>query len=397
MAISRHMARRSSPDFWLLIMTITWVGFGIVMVYSASSAETAFLHEDAMFYTKKQLIAAAIGSVLLVLLMNIHFMTWRKLHAVLLAGVVVMLLFVLFASGDAYPRSWLYIGSFSVQPAEFAKLAIVLYVAAMMTKKLPHKHPFHRALLPILVVIAVCTALILWQPDLGSAIVFLCCALLVVVVGGIRWKHMIIGGTVAAIGASALVYVLLTSGETNYRVQRFLCYMDPWQDAKGWCWQHVQAEIAFGHGGLFGAGFGQSIQKLFYLPEAQNDFIFAVFGEEFGFIGVVAFIGLFVVFMWRGVIMSLRCPERFGTLTGIGVIGMLTVQTLINIGGVSRTIPLTGVTLPFFSAGGTSLIVCMASMGILLNVSRYASRAAPKQVNPPNKKKTKPTTMRRTE
>jgi cell division protein FtsW len=370
------MARRGSPDFWLLIMTIAWVGFGIVMVYSASSAETAFLHKDAMFYTKKQLIAATIGSVLLVLLMNIHFLLWRKLHAVLLAGVAAMLVIVLIASGDAYPRSWLYIGSFSIQPAEFAKLAIVLYVAAMMTKKLPHMHPFHRSLLPILIVIALCTALILLQPDLGSAIVFLCCAVLVLIVGGMRWKHMLIGGLIAVGGVATLIAMVVTSGATNYRVQRFLCYMNPWQDAKGWCWQHVQAEIAFGHGGLFGAGFGQSIQKLFYLPEAQNDFIFAVFGEEFGFVGVVVFIVFYTIFMWRAVIMSLRCSDRFGTLIGIGMIGMLTVQTLINIGGVSRTIPLTGVTLPFFSAGGTSLIVCMASMGILLNVSRYATRAA---------------------
>lgn len=370
------MKKRGSPDFILLLMTIAWVGFGMVMVYSASSAETAHLQGDPMFYTKKQLLAAAIGFVLLFTFMQIPHRLWRILYLPLFVLTLGMLVFVLVASQGTYPRSWLLLGPFSLQPAEVAKLTIVLYLAAMITKKGERFDTFRQGLLPVLLIVGLFFGLIMLQPDLGSAVVFVLCALLLVIVGGANAKHLWIGGTAITVCIGAALFGMLNGqavGSGNYQMQRLWCYVNPWQDAKGWCWQHVQAEIAFGHGGVTGAGFGQSVQKLFYLPEAQNDFIFAIIGEEFGFIGVSLFLLAFVLYMWRGILVSLRCPDRFGSLVGIGIMGMLTIQTCINIGGVSRAIPLTGVTLPFISAGGSSLIVCMASMGIVLSISRTVS------------------------
>lgn len=167
-----------------------------------------------------------------------------------------------------------------------------------------------------------------------------------------------------------------------YQLKRFDCFLDPWQDPQNWCYQQVQAEMAFGHGGIGGVGFGQSIQKLFYLPEAQNDYIFAIVGEELGLIGSVLFLLLYLAFLWRGIIVSLRCPDTFGTLVGIGIVGMFGIQAIINIGGVIRAIPMTGITLPFISYGGSSMLVSLLSMGLLLSISRdQAKRLEKSDVN----------------
>jgi len=366
--------RRGTPDFFLLLMTILLVGFGIVMVFSASGPEAAYQYGDALLYTKKQIAAAGLGMVLMFVLMNVPFAKWKKGYLPFFLGVVGLLLFVLTQPSGGKPRSWIDFGFMSLQPAEFAKLAIILYLASLITKKGEKFETFRKGLLPVALVVGFVGGLILVQPDFGSTVVFLFCAAIVIVAGGANMRHLTLGVLSLLLAGGLLLGGSLLSGggdDGGYQMKRIECYLDPWHDPQGWCWQHVQADMAFGHGGVTGAGFGQSVQKLFYLPEAQNDFIFAIIGEELGFIGVSIFLLLYVAFLWRGIVVSLRCADPFGTLVGIGIVGMFGIQAFINIGGVTRTIPMTGITLPFISAGGSSMLVSLMSMGVLLSISRF--------------------------
>jgi cell division protein FtsW len=377
------MVRRGTPDFFLLLMTILLVGFGIVMVFSASGPEAAYQYGDSLLYTKKQIAAAGLGIVLMLFFMNMPYVKWKKGYLPFFLGVLGLLLFVLTQPSGDKPRSWIDLGFFSIQPAEFAKLAIIMYLASLITRKGEKFERFRNGLLPVVLVVGVMAILILMQPDFGSTVVFLSCSAIVIVAGGANVRHLVIGGGALLLaGALLLGGSMLTDDEPGYKTQRINCYLDPWQDAQNWCWQHVQAEMAFGHGGITGAGFGQSVQKLFYLPEAQNDFIFAIIGEELGFIGVVIFLLLYLAFLWRGIIVSLRCHDSFGTLIGIGIIGMFGIQAFINIGGVTRTIPMTGITLPFISAGGSSLLVSLMSMGVLLSISRDSGSRIQEKAEP---------------
>lgn len=372
------MERRGTPDFFLLLMTILLVGFGIVMVFSASGPEAAYQYGDALFYTKKQAAAAGLGMFLMLIFMNVPYALWKKGYIPFFFGVLGLLVFVLTQPAGGKPRSWIDLGSFSIQPAEFAKLAIILYLASLITKKGEKFESFRRGLLPVIFVVGLMGFLIFIQPDFGSAVVFLFCSAIVIVAGGANMRHLVIGISVLAVAGALLIGgSMLTSGgdtEPGYKMKRIQCYLDPWADVQNACWQQVQAELAFGHGGVAGAGFGQSVQKLFYLPEAQNDFIFAIMGEELGFVGVSLFLLLYLAFLWRGIVVSLRCSDPFGTLTGIGIVGMFGIQAFINIGGVTRTIPMTGITLPFISTGGSSLLVSLMSMGVLLSISRDAGQ-----------------------
>ncbi|HZG84501.1 putative lipid II flippase FtsW [Paenibacillus sp.] len=387
------MERRGTPDFFLLFMTILLVGFGIVMVFSASGPEAAYQHGDALFYTKKQIAAAGLGLVLMLTLMNIPYLKWKKGYLPFFFVVLGLLLFVLGQDAGNKPKSWIDLGFFSLQPAEFAKLSIILYLASLITRKGEKFERFRSGLLPVALVVGFVGGLILMQPDFGTTVVFLSCSAIVIVAGGANLRHLLLGVVALAVAGALFFGGQLIGGgddEPGYKAKRFECYLNPWDDPQGWCWQHVQADMAFGHGGLTGAGFGQSVQKLFYLPEAQNDFIFAIIGEEFGFLGVSAFLLLYVAFLWRGIIVSLRCSDPFGTLVGIGIIGMFGIQAFINIGGVTRTIPMTGITLPFISAGGSSLLVSLMSMGILLSVSRDNGTTPTKPARGARSSKTSP-------
>jgi cell division protein FtsW len=381
--------RRGTPDFFLLLMTILLVGFGIVMVFSASGPEAAYQYGDALHYTKKQIMAAGLGMLLMLIFMNIPYFKWKKGYLPFFLGVLGLLVFVLMQSAGDKPRSWIDLGFFSIQPAEFAKLAIILYLASLISKKGEKFESFRKGLLPVVVVVSVVGGLIFVQPDFGSTVVFLFCSAIVIVAGGANMRHLVIGiGVLAVAGALLLGGSMLTNNEPGYQMQRINCYLDPWADAQNWCWQHTQAEMAFGHGGITGAGFGQSVQKLFYLPEAQNDFIFAIIGEELGFIGATIFLLLYLAFLWRGIIVSLRCSDPFGTLIGIGIVGMFGIQAFINIGGVTRAIPMTGITLPFISSGGSSLLVSLMSMGVLLSISRDSGAPSHKSEQPKKKRGT---------
>lgn len=371
-------ARRGTPDFLLLFLTFLLVGFGLVMVFSASSmvaVSSEKFRNDAWFFTERQIMWAVLGIFGMLIVMNIPARFIKRWFKPFFVAVVIMLVLVLFTEKVNGARSWFGIGSFGVQPTEFAKLAVILYLSSLISKKGEKFRDFRKGLLPVLVIVTIVGGLIMFQPDFGSCVVLILCSLIVIVAGGANLKHLFSAGAVLGGGASLFLGAYLlgvkASGQSyDYRIQRITSFLDPWADPQGSGYHLIQSWYALAHGGVTGAGFGQSIQKLHYLPEPYNDFIFAVIGEELGFIGVVLFILVYLALLWRGLIISLRSPDMYGTLVGVGVVGMIGCQALINIGGVTGAIPITGVTLPLISYGGSSLLVTLASIGILLSISR---------------------------
>ncbi|OUM99783.1 MAG: cell division protein FtsW [Paenibacillaceae bacterium ZCTH02-B3] len=372
--------RRGTPDFLLLILTLILVGFGIVMVFSASSSMTAVMERfgnDPLYFTRRQLMFAGVGTVMMLILMNIRYERYKVWFAPFLLVTLVLLVAVLFTGEINGARSWIVVGPFSIQPTEFAKIALILYLAAIISRKQEKFREFKRGLLPALLVPGLVAGLILVQPDPGSAAVLVAAVAVILVVGGANLLHVALTGlALAGAGGLALgVYMLLNPGfDGGFRMSRLTAFRDPFADAQGAGYQLLRSLEAFGHGGLTGTGLGNSVQKLFYLPYAYNDFIYAVIAEELGFIGASLFILFYLFFLWRMLVVALRCPDLFGTLFGVGMVTLVAVQALVNMGGVSGAIPITGVTLPFVSYGGSSLLSLMMGMGVLLSISREYNR-----------------------
>lgn len=375
---------KGRPDFLLLIMTLILVGFGLVMVFSASSGIAVVSSSygfDALYFTKRQLMWAGLGLAAMFFIMNIPFRKLSKLQLLLFLPVLIMLILVPFIGVSINgARSWFGVGSMGIQPTEPAKLALILYLGALIAKKGEKFRDFKRGLVPVIIIVGVICGLIMLQPDLGSCLVILCCAAIMIWAGGANLKQVFM---TAVIGIAVIVPMVAISYLTNpdswkYRIARFTSFQDPLAYAQGDAWQLVSSLQALGHGGLTGAGFGESVQKLHYLQYAYNDFIFAIIAEELGFIGATIFIVFYMVFIWRGLIVAVRCPDPFGMVTGVGVVGLLALQAFVNIGGVVGAIPLTGVTLPFISYGGSSLLVTLMCMGVLLSISREYYRVVQK-------------------
>ncbi len=363
---------RGTPDFLLLFLTLGMVGFGIVMVFSASFTVSYWDMGNRWFFTQKQLIWAGIGMIMMLLTMNIPFQIYKKYYLLILALSFFMLLIV-FIPGIGIERngakSWIGIDSFSIQPSEFAKLGLIVYLSALISKKNEKMKSFKQGLFPTLFITLIFFIMIALQPDYGTALILLVTAGIVIFVGGASFKHIFY---LVFIGIIILPIFIFSAG---YRISRFTSYLEPWSDPYGNGYHLIQSLIALGNGGILGTGFGKGIQKFFYLPYPQSDFIFSVIGEELGFIGVTLFIILFLLFLWRILILSLRSTETFGTLVGIGVTTSFAIQAFVNIGGVTGTIPITGVPLPFISTGGSSLIMSMTAIGLILSLSREKNRS----------------------
>lgn len=392
--------KRGTPDFQLLILTLLLVGFGLVMVFSSSSSiaiASESFNNDALYFTKKQLMWAIIGLVGMFFAMNIRFNKYKKLYAPFFLFTTALLLVVL-VSGAVLngARSWIRVFGFSLQPAEFAKIAIILYLSALITKKGERFRDFKTGYFPVLFIVGFIAGLIMLQPDFGTCFILVSTCGLVIYAGGANMKHILgsillvaLGGALA-FGASALFSSMspdtpaldsttTVTAEQNYKIGRIQAFLNPESDINGGSLNLYRSLVAIGDGGITGSGIGQGTMKLHYLPNAYNDFIFSVIGEELGFIGSALFLLVYLYFIWRGIIVSLRCPDPFGTLVGIGIMGLIAIQAFINIGGVTQTIPVTGVTLPFISYGGTSLFVMMVAMGIVLSISRTNNLEAIKE------------------
>jgi cell division protein FtsW len=361
--------RRGTPDFILLFLTIALVGFGLVMVFSASYSIT--YSDDPLFHTKRQMIYAVTGVFIMFIIMNTSYERLKKLFIPFFLITLFMLIAVLIIGVERNgARSWFNFGPFGGQPTEFAKIGIILYLSTMINKKGDKLQDLKTGLLPLLTMVGLFCFLIMLQPDLGSCMILALTAGIIIMVGGARIKHIlvIVVGGIVLVGIA--VFLEMLRNDNSYRIKRFTSFLDPWEYKLDEGFQLIQSFYALGHGGLTGAGFGQSIQKLHYLPEAHNDFIFAVIGEELGFVGAAIFLLIYLFFIWRALVVALRCSDTTGTLVGTGIVGLIAVQALINIGGVTGSIPITGVTLPFISYGGSSLLSTMIAVGILLSISR---------------------------
>ncbi|MFB5759426.1 putative lipid II flippase FtsW [Paenibacillus medicaginis] len=380
--------RRGTPDFQLLILTLLLVGFGVVMIYSSSYSVALMndgMNNDPFYLTKRQAAFAVLGTLVMFVAMNIRMEKYKKLFKPMFIFTVILLILVLFAGRLNGARSWFNAGAFGIQPTEFAKITIILYLSALIAKKGEKFRDLKTGFLPVTVIVGFVAGLVMLQPDLGSCLILVATSGLIIYVGGASLKH-ITGSLLLLVVAASIVFgvgSLLDSisadadtgkDKKDYRVGRVEAFLDPRTDPQGSGYNLLQSLRAIGDGGISGTGFGQGIMKLHYLPNAFNDFIFSVIGEELGFIGTTMFLILYLYFIWRGMVIALRCQDPFGTLVGTGIMGLIAIQAFINIGGVTQTIPMTGVTLPFISYGGSSLLVMMLSMGIMLSISRENSR-----------------------
>jgi cell division protein FtsW len=363
------MPRKMSPDYWLFLVVLALLGLGVVMVYSASAILATDRFRDAHFFLKKQLFWAVLGLGVMWGVMAVDYRRWRPLVSPLLALAFVLLVLVLvppFGQSINGTRRWLRWGHFSVQPTELAKLVLVVYLADFLARRQAVIGSLWRGVVPPLVVTGGVAGLVLLQPDLGSALAIVGVVLCMIFVAGARLQHL------GLIGGLAVPVVALAVWAAPYRLRRILTFMDPWADPRGAGFQIIQSYLALGGGGLLGRGLGESKQKLFYLPEPHTDFIFAILGEELGFVGAVLTVVLFGLLLWRGIRIGLRVSDPFGALLAFGVSALLLNQAVVNLGVVVGLFPTKGLPLPFVSSGGSSLLVAMAAVGLLLNVSQRA-------------------------
>jgi cell division protein FtsW len=364
------MPRKLTPDMWLLAVVVALLSIGVVMVYSASAIVAADRFHDPYFFLKKQLFWALLGSGALLLALRVDY---RKLEPIgwpllIAAGVLLVLVLVPpFAQPINGTRRWLRFGGVSFQPAELAKLALVVYLAAYLATRREELADFRRGLLRPLAVTGVLALLVLAQPDLGNCLALVAVTFALLFLGGGRMRHL------AVLAATSLPLLALAVWLAPYRVQRIMTFVDPWSDPRGSGFQIIQSWLAIGSGGLLGRGIGESRQKLFYLPEAHTDFIFAILGEELGFVGAVAVVALFAILVWRGLRVALRAPDTFGAYLALGITMLIATQTLVNLGVVTGSLPTKGLPLPFISFGGSALLVTMLGTGVLLNISQHAN------------------------
>ncbi|MFC5532182.1 stage V sporulation protein E [Cohnella yongneupensis] len=360
---------RSVPDLWMISAIIGILAIGVVMVYSASAVAAFHDYGDAFYYVKRQLIFAVLGVTAMFVTMNVEYTQWRKwaIPAVLLCfGLLIIVLIPGLGVWRGGARSWLGIGSFGIQPSEFMKLAMVLFLAKLLSERQNQITRFTTGLLPPLGIMGIAFALIMLQPDLGTGAVMIGASLLVIYVAGARLAHL---GALGLVGVFGLVGLIAAA---PYRLQRITAFLDPWQDPLGAGYQSIQSLYAIGPGGLVGLGLGLSRQKYNYLPEPQTDFIFSILAEELGFIGGALLLLLFLLLIWRGMRTAITITDPYGSLLASGIVGIIAVQVLINIGVVIGVLPVTGITLPLVSYGGSSLTLLLTALGILLNLSRYA-------------------------
>ncbi|QZA33952.1 putative lipid II flippase FtsW [Hydrogenibacillus sp. N12] len=344
------------------------LGLGVVMVLSASAAIAAHEFGDPFFYAKRQLLFAVLGLMAFGVTSKVEPVRLKPFARQGYALALLLLVIVLIPGigvvrGGA--RSWIGIGAFSIQPAELAKLALIVFLAAWLERKGAEVTAFGRGFVPPLLYAGLMFGLIMLQPDLGTGTVLLASAVVMMFAAGVRLLHLALFGLAGMAGFLALVLA------APYRVARIVAYLDPWQDPLGAGYQTIQSLLAIGPGGLLGLGLGMSRQKYAYLPEPYNDFIFSITAEELGFVGAMLVLALFGVVVWRGVVAALRAPDAFSAFVAVGVTAMIAVQVLINIGVVVGLLPVTGITLPLFSAGGSSLVIVLAGLGMVHSVLRH--------------------------
>jgi cell division protein FtsW len=361
------MARKLSSDKLLFTITITMVMFGLVMIYSASAVLAMETHGSPFYYVLRQILWCGIGLGAMVLIMNIPYRKWNHRFLIygLLAASIALLVLVLFAPAVAHVHRWFRLGPVSVQPAELAKFPLILFLAHHLSRKQGQIESFFQTLFPALLVSGQMAFLVVLEPDLGTAIMFVGITVVLLFLAGMPWRYFVIFG----LAALPLFYVLVIN--VDYRRERLFAFFNPEADALDSGFQIIQSLIALGSGGPGGVGLANGIQKLFYLPEPHTDFIFAIIGEELGLMGTIGLLLAYVFFLWRGLRIAWNAPDPFGQFLAAGITIMIVLQAFINMSVVIGLLPTKGLPLPFISSGGSSLLVNLMGVGALLNISQH--------------------------
>ncbi|WP_315114435.1 stage V sporulation protein E [uncultured Clostridium sp.] len=359
--------KMGSIDFFLFCVIMLLAAIGVVMVYSASSYFAFYKESDDMFFLKRQGAFAILSFIFMIITINIDYHYYKR-YTKLLMVISTILLLVVFAFPEINgARRWIALGPINIQPSEIAKYMIVAYLAKSIEAKGEKIRSFTKGVLPCLIVAGIYAILIYLEKNLSIATVVMAVTFFVLFIGGAKFIHLLI--VVAPVAVAGFAAIMLVP----FRRARFFSYKNPWVDPLNTGYQLIQSFLALGSGGIWGVGIGQSRQKCYYIPEPHNDFIFAVIGEELGLIGCTFIIVLFILLVWRGIVTAVKAKDTYGTLLAMGITSVIAVQALINIAVVTGSIPVTGVPLPFISYGGSSLLVNMTAMGILLNISRQKS------------------------
>jgi len=359
------------PDIALFVVTMILVVIGTVMIYSSSSIIALEKYGDGYHYIKKQIVFVLLGLGVMIGASKVPYRYWGKAaYPAVFLSIALLTLLVIpgFGTKVGGATRWFRAGGVSFQVSEMVKVALVIFLAHYLTKKIAHIKEFSRVFVVPLVILLSILGLVLCQPDFGAAVIMVMVFMLMFYLAGSRITYLA-GLAATAIPAGAILIM-----QESYRMRRLLSFLNPWEDPNRTGFQIIQSFISFGSGGAFGVGIGNSMQKLFYLPEPHTDFILSVIAEESGFIGVVIIVVLFSVFVFRGFLISFRCTDLFGMLLASGLTAVIALEAFINMAAVMGLVPTKGLTLPFLSYGGTSLMMCMAVVGILLNISSHQER-----------------------
>lgn len=362
--------RKNSIDFGLLILVFVLLASGIVMVFSASYVNAFHFQNDSYYFLKKQIIWSIVGIPVMFFMSNFNYNKLKKYAVPLLILTCISLLLV-FAPGIGVEtkgaRRWVGIGPLGFQPSEVAKIVIIIYLSAVLSNGTEKLKDFFRGLVPHLAVIGLLAGLIIIEPHLSSTVIVVAVGSIILFVAGARISHFVGLGMIGVLG------IIIAVIAEPYRLDRIKAFMHPWEYATSEGWQITQSLMAIGSGGLFGLGLGKSRQKQLYIPEPHNDFVFSIIGEELGFLGSALVIILFIMLIWKGIKIAVHAPNIFGSLLATGITSLIALQVIINVAVVTSSMPVTGQPLPFFSAGGSSLVFLLAAIGILLNISRYCN------------------------
>ena len=355
----------------IFIITMMLVAVGIVMIYSASAIYAYEKMGDSLYYLKRHLIYISIGLVMMFFAMSVDLKNIRRFSRPIMISALFLLVIVLIphlGRETAGARRWFRLGLFNFQPSEFAKIAIVIYMADLVARKEKMMKSFVGGFVPPIMVLGLTAGLILLEPDLGTAVTIGLVTMMMLYVSGVRTAHILS----ILLASMPALYLLMFS--VPYRRKRIMAFINPWADKQGSGFQIIQSFVALGSGGLFGVGLGQSRQKLFYLPASHTDFIFSIIGEELGFVGTASVVLLFALFLWQGMRIAFKVPDTFTRLLSFGIVAMVSIEAAINIGVTAGALPTKGLPLPFISYGGSGLIFHLAAVGLLLNSARRCVR-----------------------
>lgn len=366
-------------DYVLCIVVLLLLSLGIIMVLSSSAPQSLSEWGNSYEYVKKQLGFGILGIGLMFIISKIDYRNYQKFYKIAyIIACVVLLLVIVPGIGKSVngARRWINLGFGQFQPSEIAKVCLIGFYAAYLTKHKEELGTFGKGFVkPFIWLVPPIAILFFVQDHLSASLVIILVVSIMMMMAGSRIKHFITLGSVGLVGGLAGIIALAqATGKGDFRLARLTSFLDPWSYADGDAWQIVQSLYAIGSGGLFGAGLGESKQKFLYIPEPHNDFIFSILAEELGFVGCFVVIVLFAILIWRGVLVAMRAPDMFGSLLAVGITALVAIQVIINIAVVTSSIPVTGMPLPFFSYGGTALVILLCAMGVLLNISRAAQK-----------------------